>query len=68
MAFTVEIFKLLDRKVKVKPVSSSEFKTKARRPCYSVLKNAKLAELGMDDLRDWREALRAYLTEKGYLK
>lgn len=66
--FTVEIFKLLGRKIKIVPTTSVEFKTKARRPHYSVLRNARLAELRMDDLRDWREALSAYLVEKGYLR
>lgn len=65
--FTVKIFDLLGKKPKIIPVTASEFKTKARRPKYSVLQNAKLAELGMDDLRDWQEALKAYLAEKGYL-
>ena len=46
----------------------AEFKTKAKRPKYSVLKNANLEKLGMDDLRSWQEALQAYLVEKGHLK
>jgi len=66
--FTVKIFELLRKKeIKILPVASAEFKTKAKRPKYSVLSNARLASLGLDDLRDWREALRAYLIEKGYL-
>ena len=65
--FAVKIFDLLNKKVKIIPVTSAQFKTKAKRPRYSVLKNAKLAELGMDDLRDWHDALRAYLQQKGYL-
>jgi dTDP-4-dehydrorhamnose reductase len=55
----------MGRKVKVTPTTSSEYKTKARRPHYSVLRNAKLEQLGMDDLRSWEDALRAYLAEKG---
>lgn len=65
--FAVKIFDLLGKKVKIIPMTGSEYKTKARRPKYSALQNAKLAELGMDDLRDWQEALKAYLLEKGYL-
>jgi dTDP-4-dehydrorhamnose reductase len=65
--FTVKIFELLGEKIKVHPISASGFKAKAKRPHYSVLLNSRLADLGMDDLRDWRQALRAYLEEKGYL-
>jgi dTDP-4-dehydrorhamnose reductase len=64
--FTVKIFELMGRKVEVTPTTSSEYKTKARRPHYSVLRNAKLEQLGRDDLRSWEDALRAYLAEKGY--
>jgi hypothetical protein len=32
-----------------------------------VLKNQQLARLGMDDLRTWDQALKAYLQEKGHL-
>lgn len=63
--FTVKIFELMNKKVKVVPVSAKEYKTKARRPAYSVMANSNLATLGLDDMRDWKEALRAYLTEKG---
>jgi dTDP-4-dehydrorhamnose reductase len=66
--FTVKIFELLGQKVTVNKVLSSEYKTKARRPHYSVLKNGRLAALGLDDLRPWPEALKAYLIARGYLK
>jgi len=65
--FTSKIFELLDRKITIHKTSSAEFKTKAKRPKYSVLKNANLEKLGMDDLRPWPEALKAYLMEKGHL-
>lgn len=64
--FTVAIFGLLGKKVKINPTSAAEYKTKAQRPKYSVLKNAKLQSLGLDDLRPWQEALKAYLVEKGH--
>ncbi|MBI5078765.1 dTDP-4-dehydrorhamnose reductase [Candidatus Saganbacteria bacterium] len=64
--FTVKIFELLGKKIKILPVTSAEFTAKVRRPAYSVLQNAKLAELGMDDMRSWEEALRAYLYETGH--
>jgi len=66
--FAVKIFELLGKKeVSIIPTTSTEFKTKAKRPKYSVLRNARLESLKMDDLRDWKGALKAYLIEKGYL-
>lgn len=66
--FTVKIFELLGKKVKINKAVSSDFKTKAKRPHYSVLKNGRLAALGLDDLRSWEAALEAYLVERGWLK
>lgn len=65
--FTSKIFELLGRKITMLKALSADFKTKARRPQYSVLKNANLEKLGMDDLRPWPDALKAYLIEKGHL-
>jgi dTDP-4-dehydrorhamnose reductase len=54
----VELFKILGNKnVKLIPVPSSNFPRPAKRPKYSELLNTKLPEL-----RDWREALREYLS------
>lgn len=64
--FAVKIFELLGKKVKVVPVAATEYKTLAHRPAYSVLNNAGLAKIKMDDLRSWQEALEAYLAEKGH--
>lgn len=66
--FSVKIFELLGRKTIIHPVDSSQYKAKARRPKYSVLQNAALGELGLDDLRPWQEALKAYLAERGHLR
>lgn len=65
--FTCKIFELLDRKVVIRKTTSAQFKTRAKRPKYSVLKNASLEKIGMDDMRPWQEALKAYLIEKGHL-
>ncbi|NQT29428.1 MAG: dTDP-4-dehydrorhamnose reductase [Candidatus Saganbacteria bacterium] len=64
--FTCEIFKLLNRKIAIFKTDAKAFKALAKRPKYSVLKNAALGKLGMDDLRPWQDALSAYLLEKGY--
>jgi hypothetical protein len=34
------------------------------RPAYSVLKNANLRSLGLNDLHDWRDALKDYLVDR----
>ena len=65
--FTVKLFELLGRKVKIDKTTAAEWQSKVRRPSYSVLENANLANLGLDDLRPWQEALKAYLIEKGHL-
>jgi dTDP-4-dehydrorhamnose reductase len=51
-------------KVKVKPVSSSEFRTKARRPHYSVLASTVMESCGIEPLPSWQEAVDAYLRRK----
>ena len=65
--FTKEIYRLGGIKTKLTPISSGEYPQKAKRPPYSVLDNYHLRLLKMDDMRDWKEALRAYLIEKGHI-
>lgn len=62
--FAAKIIELAGKKVTVKPVSSAEYKAKAKRPPYSVLQNARLAKLGLDDLPDWPDSLARYLLAK----
>ncbi len=65
--FTEEIFRLTGMKPNLAPISSEEFATKAKRPPYSVLDNRNLRVLGLEDLRDWYEALAEYLQERKHL-
>jgi len=65
--FAKAIFELLSWKVDLIPVSSSEFPSKIRRPKFSALVSKKLPKYGIQ-MRHWKEALRAYLIEKGYLQ
>lgn len=65
--FASEIFRLMKMKVKCSPVSSDMFKTRAKRPHYSVLENHSLKKLHLNKMRDWKESLQSYLEEKGYL-
>lgn len=52
----LELFRLREMKVKLKPISGSELKRPAPRPQYSVLKDTKLPPR-----RFWRQALEQYL-------
>jgi len=65
--FAREIFKLLKMDVKCRPVTSDVFKTRARRPRYSVLDNKNLRKINLDLMKGWKENLKRYLLEKGYL-
>jgi len=54
----------------VLPITTEEFGAKARRPKYSVLDNVNLRNIGLKDLRNWKEALKDYIesrNEKRYL-
>jgi dTDP-4-dehydrorhamnose reductase len=46
----------------IEPTTSEMYKSPAIRPKYSVLENARLKELGLNEMRHWRDALAAYLT------
>jgi dTDP-4-dehydrorhamnose reductase len=58
-----ETFRQAGITVDLSPITSAEFGAKARRPAYSVLANERLVVAGKP-LRDWREALAAYLIER----
>lgn len=62
--FTNEIFRFLKLNTKVTPVSSSFFETEARRPSYSVLRNANLNKNGLNIMNHWKINLRAYLEKE----
>lgn len=65
--FASEIFKLLSLKVKCHKVDSDFFKTRSKRPSYSVLENAQLKKIRLNKMRDWQENLKLYLKEKKHL-
>ena len=66
--FAREIFELSNMEVNLKPITTEEFGSRARRPKYSVLKNHRLQEQGNNDLHPWPEALKAYLEERHQVK
>jgi len=59
--FACEIFHQSNKKVKVVPVTTSEFPRPARRPVHSVLDNHMLRMTVGDPMRGWQDALREYL-------
>jgi dTDP-4-dehydrorhamnose reductase len=59
--FALEIFRLAGLSPKIIPISSMELGAKAKRPFYSVLDNMMLRSTGLEDMRDWKEALKDYI-------
>jgi dTDP-4-dehydrorhamnose reductase len=59
--FAREIFQLSGIQANLSATSSDVYKTPAIRPKYSVLENARLKELSLNQMRHWRDALAAYL-------
>jgi dTDP-4-dehydrorhamnose reductase len=68
LEFASAIFEFSGIDIKVEKITASEYKSKAHRPEYSVLDNANLKKIGLASMRPWRDALKAYLLEKGSLK
>ena len=64
--FTKAIFEILNWEVEVKPIKSRELNRLARRPRFSALENTRLHGLGLS-MPSWREGLKEYLEEKGWL-
>lgn len=65
--FASRIFERCRLNVVCKPITTSEFPTKAKRPGYSVLSNLKIAQSLDITPYNWRVALDNYLEAKGYL-
>jgi len=66
--FARAIFGLVGLHPDLSATATEEFGAKAKRSLYSVLENANLRKLGLDDLSNWRAALERYLKEKGHLR
>ncbi|MDP2942022.1 MAG: dTDP-4-dehydrorhamnose reductase [Candidatus Omnitrophota bacterium] len=62
--FAEEIFRFLDIKVNSVKISHSEFPSIVKRPRYSVLENKRLKLLGINKMRDWKDALHSYLIQR----
>jgi dTDP-4-dehydrorhamnose reductase len=55
-----EAARLLDRPIRMRPLTMSEARLKAARPRYCALSNAKLSRAGVR-MPHWRDALREYI-------
>jgi dTDP-4-dehydrorhamnose reductase len=62
--FARAIFEMAGLTPRLQPTTSAAFGARANRPAYSVLDNAKLRTISLDDLRRWRAALKEYLRER----
>ena len=65
--FAKAIFELVGISARLSETTSASHSARAARPAYSVLDNANLRSLDLDDMREWRDALADYLTERGRL-
>jgi dTDP-4-dehydrorhamnose reductase len=64
--FAEEIFQATNLNPDLKPTKSDPNYGKARRPLFSALTSTKLPKYNLEP-RTWKEALRAYLIEKGHI-
>lgn len=65
--FASAIFEIAGLHPRLLETTGAAFGAPARRPPYSVLDNANLRSLGLDDLRHWRDALADYIKERARL-
>jgi dTDP-4-dehydrorhamnose reductase len=59
--FARKIWEMAGLEPNSEPTTTAAFGAVATRPAYSVLDNAALREIGLDDMRSWEEALVAYM-------
>ena len=59
--FAKEIFKIKNIDIKVNPITTDKYITKAKRPLNSKMSKEKLEQNGFKRLRPWQEALKDYL-------
>lgn len=59
--FAKEIFRLKQIEIKVNPVDSSTFKTKAKRPSFSKLNTKKISTISTIKIQSWQEGLKSLI-------
>jgi len=62
--FAAAIFELSGIRPRLSQTTSAAYGARATRPAYSVLENANVRSLGLDDLSYWRDALKEYLADR----
>ncbi|MBD8519555.1 dTDP-4-dehydrorhamnose reductase [Lysinibacillus fusiformis] len=65
--FAQEIFKLANKDIKVKPLTSDQYSRPAKRPAYSVLGDLSVRINGFIPRRSWKEALDEYINKNNNL-
>ncbi len=65
--FAEGIFRITGLNPALKPIKTEQLNVKAKRPRFSALKSTKLSRYGIET-REWKDALRAYLVEKGHIR
>lgn len=60
--FAKEIFNILNIDIKINPITTNMYNTKATRPLNSRMSKEKLEKQGFKMLRHWKDALKEYLT------
>jgi len=61
--FAEEIFRIVNKDVKIKNITTEEYPTRAKRPKNSRMSKQKLVDNGFSPLPDWQDALNRYLNE-----
>lgn len=59
--YATEIFRLSNKMVKVNPIKTSEYKSAAKRPLYSVLENKRLKQETDFTFANWHDELEEYI-------
>ena len=62
--FAGAVLELSGKPGQVEKTTAAEWNAPARRPAYSVLRNAALERLGLDVMPPWKDALKRYLSKK----
>jgi dTDP-4-dehydrorhamnose reductase len=65
--FAHSIFASAGLQPNITPIRSDQYAAAARRPTYSVLASNRWPDLGLPPVRNWREALSAYMRENALL-
>ncbi len=65
--FACQIFKEAGMEVRVSPVSSDKYPSRAKRPMNSRMERSKLKEMGFEPMPSWQDALRRYLRAIGQI-